>query len=83
MYVRSDVAFRGQTGLAMLNLSFVNPDPERRFAEGDGHVNERRRAVIRMSCAISSYLLRLEPGPRLEYYLGKRLSFHGIRVQTH
>jgi hypothetical protein len=27
MYIRSDVAFRGQTGLAMLDLSFVNPDP--------------------------------------------------------
>jgi len=31
MYIRSDVAFRGQTGLAMLNLSFVNPDPELPF----------------------------------------------------
>ena len=31
MYIRSDVAFRGQTGLAMLNLSFVNPDPLLKF----------------------------------------------------
>ena len=31
MYIRSDVAFRWQTGLAMLNLSFVNPDPKRPF----------------------------------------------------
>jgi len=31
MYIRSDVAFRGQTGLAMLNLSFVNPDPKPTF----------------------------------------------------
>ena len=36
MYIRSDVAFRGQTGLAMLNLSFVNPDPERTFRSHGG-----------------------------------------------
>lgn len=28
MYARSDVVFRGYTGLVMLNLSFVSPDPK-------------------------------------------------------
>jgi hypothetical protein len=40
MYIRSDVAFRGQTGLAMLNLSFVNPDPKRPFTVVDLEVSE-------------------------------------------
>jgi hypothetical protein len=43
------VCYREQLGKLMLVTSFSQADPERRFAEGDGHVNERRRAVIRMS----------------------------------
>jgi hypothetical protein len=41
----------------MLAASFSQFDPERRFAERDGHVNERRRAVIRMSINLRDFVV--------------------------